>query len=129
MNRAKLEKMMDSFGEVVEKEVEKAQERVAKHFEKIVQAQLDLWTKQYPRHEFYALEGNGTLSFNVKPALRCVYTSPALAEMFDYIPGHARRGAIAKILDEADVIQELYYIEERIAPGFYSGFKLEGKRG
>ena len=129
MTRKKLEAMMEGYDSFVERETDVVQERVAKRFEKIVQMQLDLWTKQYPRHKFYALEGNGSISFNVKPALRCVYTSPDLAEMFDYIPSHARRGAIAKILDEADIITQLYYIEKNILPGFYSGAKIEGKRG
>lgn len=128
MTRKKLENLMETFDDFMSNEAEKAQERVAKRFEKIVQMQLDLWSQKYPRHKFYAEESNGSLTFTMEPGFRCSKTSPGLKGMFDYVPGYAVRGAIAKILEESETLQDLYVTNFNVMPSIWSDSTIEGKR-
>ena len=78
-----IESELAKLDAMAELEVAKAQERICRKFDKIVQAQLDAWAKRFHRHKFSAHCTNGALSFDVTPKI-----GPSYFNSFDYISSY-----------------------------------------
>ena len=69
----------DQFRSLIERKVDDLQDYVDGGLEQIIRQQLRDWRKRYPRHQFRAFVGHGTLQLDVQPPLHGE-TSPQWAD-------------------------------------------------
>lgn len=126
--KPEIQNMLSKALAYMESETEKVNDRIAKRFQKIVQAQLDDWHERFPRHTFSALEGNGSLSFKMTPAPYGTVDN-GLKGDFEYWDRNLvqRSAAHAEILDEAETINTLYCNEYKVMFGFSDSYRITSK--